>query len=700
MYKLREVSISLLPRTSPRTTTILRKLGIETYFDLVNYFPSRYEDYSRIMTVAEIMKFNPIELPEQAGNLFSRGKVTIRGRVTKFDTIFTRRGLTMQKAKIEDNTGSIDLTWFNQRYLRQIIKPGIYISSSGKIRSGTNGNTFLPESYETSMSPIIDSIHSGRIVPIYPVTSGMSVKTLREKMYSAISDYSSEIEEFLPEKFIADGRYENSSSAYRDIHFPENLESAQRARERIAFDEIFTLQLSSQLIKQSWQKEKIRKKLEINKHIKTIDEFIHSLPFELTSAQKRILNDIFQDLGQEQPMNRLLQGDVGSGKTIVAALAAYMVHLNGNTTLYMAPTEILAQQHFESLSKTFKLLKEPIRISLITGKHKPSQNDLEESSVIIGTHALLSSKHAFNEVGLVIVDEQHKFGVAQRAQLKEKGIHPHLLSMTATPIPRTVALTLYGELNISIIDEMPEGRLPIKTRLVNHTKREKAYSWINETIMKEKVQAFIICPFVDESNTDTLKSIKAVTIEYERLTKEVFPHLRVGLLHGRLKSQEKEDVMSAFAKGLLDILVSTPVVEVGIDVPKATIILIEGAERFGLAQLHQLRGRVGRSNMQSYCFLFETDESRENNSRLRYFESEHSGFKLAYFDLKSRGSGTMFGTQQHGLSDIRIATLDNEDLIVKSLNFAKNFIQSYELDDFPELQRRVNALNMKRIARN
>ncbi len=700
MLKLREAPISSLPRTSPRTINVLRKLGINTFFDLIHYFPSRYEDYSRIVSIGDMMSTSPIDPVEQTDELFSHNKVTIKGRIMKFNTVFTRRGFTMQKAFIDDESGSTELTWFNQQYLRQVIKPGFYIAASGKVRLGNKGNEFVAESYEVSEYPITESIHSGRIVPIYPVTSGLSVKTLREKIFNVVSEFSGYIEEFLPKDFISEGGYDSASTTYRNIHFPENLDKAQQARKRIAFDEIFTLQLSSNITKKLWHEEKVRIKLEIKKHSKELASFIQSLPFTLTNAQKRVLNDILHDLEQEQPMNRLLQGDVGSGKTIIAALAAYLIHLNNHTTLYMAPTEILAQQHFESFTKIFSLLKKPIKISLVTGKKKPSREELDESSVIIGTHALLSAKHDFNSVGLVIVDEQHKFGVSQRAQLKEKGIHPHLLSMTATPIPRTVALTLYGELDISIIDEMPKGRVPVKTRLIAHSKRDKAYSWINDTIMKEQIQAFIICPFVDESNTDTLKSIKAVNTEYERLKKDIFPHLRMGLLHGKLKSQEKDDIMRSFAEGSLDILVSTPVVEVGIDVPNATIILIEGAERFGLAQLHQLRGRVGRSDKQSYCFLFETDETRENNKRLRYFETEHSGFKLAYFDLKSRGSGTVFGTQQHGLSDMRVATLDDEFLIEKSLQHAQDFIQRYKLDDFEELQTRINTLNMKRIARN
>lgn len=345
-------------------------------------------------------------------------------------------------------------------------------------------------------------------------------------------------------------------------------------------------------------------------------------------------------------------------------------------------------------------MKDPPHISLMTGKKKPTVEDLKKSSIIVGTHALLTAKHNFNKVGLVIVDEQHKFGVAQRAQLKSKGLHPHLLSMTATPIPRTVALTLYGELDISVIDEMPHGRLLVKTHLVTHSKRDDAYKWIGKTVSEKKEQAFIICPFVDESTTETLKSIKAVTVEYDHLKKKIFPNLKLGLLHGKLKSAEKDAIMADFANGVLDILVSTPVVEVGIDVPNATIILIEGAERFGLAQLHQLRGRVGRSDKQSYCFLFETEENKENNQRLKYFESEHSGFKLAFFDLKRRGSGTVFGTQQHGSSDIKIASLDNEKLIEQSLHEAVNFIDINNLEDFPELKYRVDSHDMKRIARN
>jgi len=435
-----------------------------------------------------------------------------------------------------------------------------------------------------------------------------------------------------------------------------------------------------------------------------ITDFVNNLPFKLTSDQNKVIEEIFSDLKKTTPMNRFLQGDVGSGKTIVAAIACYLSFLNGYQSIIMAPTEILAQQHYQSISKLFVRngLKPFPTITLITGSTKkdiqPTPYNLQPN-IIIGTHALLSAKTKFKKVGLVVIDEQHRFGVEQRALLKEKSLNPHILTMTATPIPRTVALTLYGELDLSYITEMPKGRQKIKTFLVPKEKRNKGYNWIKSQITNNKSQIFIVCPLIEESEAETLKSVKAVKIEFENL-KKIFNGFKLGLLHGKLKSVEKNKIMEDFKTKKIDILVSTPVVEVGIDIPGATIMLIEGAERFGLAQLHQLRGRVGRSNKQSYCFLYTENDTEKTKNRLEFFCKNHLGVKLAEFDLKSRGAGNIFGTEQHGFVNLKIASLTDFELIDKTKKAVEYFVKNHKIEDYPDLEVVVEKFKVRRISKD
>ncbi|KKR94422.1 MAG: RecG-like protein helicase, partial [Candidatus Roizmanbacteria bacterium GW2011_GWA1_41_13] len=528
----------------------------------------------------------------------------------------------------------------------------------------------------------------GRLVPIYPETAGVSSKWLRSKIALLLKRMGNDVEEFLPQNTLNSQNLMGYKSAINQIHFPESQEQAGKARERLAFDELFLTQLASQIRKRQWKEEKTTYQIRISKHEERINEFIKNLPFTLTGAQKRCIKEILSDLSQSKPMNRLLQGDVGSGKTVVAAIAMYATHLSGYKSVLMAPTEILAQQHFRTINNLLGSIG--LTVGLITGsRNRKSLNgdDKPDFDVIVGTHALLYNQD-FENLALVIIDEQHRFGVEQRARLKQKGIHPHLLSMTATPIPRSVALVIHSELDLSYIDEMPLGRKLIKTWLVPNEKREKAYEWIKNQLqitnyelkvntktnhklvtrnskLVIKNQAFIICPLIEESDHESLQSVKAVTVEFERLQKKVFRDLKLGLLHGRIKSKEKEEILAKMNRGALDMLVATPVVEVGIDIPNATIMVIEAAERFGLAQLHQLRGRVGRNDKQSYCLLFTESTRDTTQKRLRYLESINNGAELAEIDMKLRGPGELFGTRQSGYSEFKLASLTDTALITK-----------------------------------
>ncbi len=672
-----ESPIENLPATSSITIRKLKSIGISTYFDLLNYFPSRYEDYSLLTTIDKV----------QAGEV-----VTISGKIIEAKNQYTRSGLKIQKVVLTDETGKIEVNWFNQPYLIRLFKVGETISVAGQVKQFGSKLILEPKEYEIGEK----RIHTGRLVPIYSEKKGLSSRTIREKITILIRSYKDGIEEILPKEIISFNNLIDESTAYQQIHFPDNMDSANNARERLAFDELFSLQLANNLIKKQWQKERVGNKFQISNFKFQIQEFINRLPFKLTSDQNKVIDEIINDLKKTVPMNRFLQGDVGSGKTVVAAIACYLTFLNGYQSLFMAPTEILANQHFQTISALFKDL--PIKIGLLTGSTKI--NKVRNAyDIIIGTHALLSQKLKFEKVGLVVIDEQHRFGVNQRALLKEKALNPHLLTMTATPIPRTVALTLYGELDLSYIEEMPQGRLSVKTFLVPKEKRSDGYRWIKSQILNLKSQIFIVCPLIEESESETMKSVKAAKIEYENLRK-IFSEFRLGLLHGKIKSKEKEQIMTDFKSKKIDILVSTPVVEVGIDIPGATIMIIEGAERFGLAQLHQLRGRVGRSDKQSYCFLFTEKEDLGILRRLRFFAKINNGNKLAEYDLKNRGGGNIFGTEQHGFVNFKIASLTDYELINKTKKAVEYFVGKYEVKDWEELNKKVEKYKGGMISRD
>lgn len=653
----------------------LKKLGIETAEDLLHHFPFRYQDYSLISKIAQLQ-------PQET--------VTIQGVVEEIKNNYTKNRKKIQKAIVSDETGSIEITWFNQPFLVKTIKLGEKYSFSGKADLFGKKIGMVAPDYELLSE---SSIHTGRLVPIYPETSRISSRWIRSRIWAILKQCDKELLEYLPCSILTENQFVNYKISIQQIHFPKNKELLEKTRQRLAFDELFLIQLTSALQKKEWEKEIVGNKFQISKFRPKLIQFIKLLPFVLTGAQKRAVSEILADLAKEKPMNRLLEGDVGSGKTVVAAIATYAAFLNGFQSVFMAPTEILANQHYDTIYNLLSPLG--LKIGVITGNKKPKDPDLQ-LDITIGTHALLSQKLNFSKLGLVIIDEQHRFGVEQRAILRQKGVNPHLLTMTATPIPRTVALTLYGELDLSFLDEMPKGRLKIKTWVVPLQKRQAAYQWIKSQAKQNSSQAFIICPLIEES--ETLTAVRAATKEYENLKNQVFPDLKLGLLHGRLKPKEKDEVLKNFRQQKIDILVSTPVVEVGIDIPNAHIMMIEGADRFGLAQLHQLRGRVGRGNVQSYCLLFTESTNPRVAHRLKSLETINIGSQLAELDLKMRGPGEIYGFSQHGFLNLKIASLSDHHLIQKTKKAVEEIISGNPtLSKSPLLRQRLKKLKIKQV---
>lgn len=679
-------SIEQLPGTSLRTIRKLKTLAVSTFFDLLNYFPFRFDNFSLIAKIASV----------QPGE-----KLTVFGQVVNFKNEYTKRRLIIQRVSLADETGIIEAVWYNQPYLYQIFKKGSRLALSGEIKTYGGKIIIEPAEYEVVKDQYL-KIHTGRLVPYYPEKKGLSSRLIREKIFLIINllkEENEEIKEFLPEEIVNFNQLIRENQAYIQIHFPKDKKELNEAKKRLAFDELFLLLLSHELIKKNWQKEKTKNSFKVDGEIlaKT-NEFINRLPFSLTNAQKRAVAEIIADFKKSYSMNRFLYGDVGSGKTVVASIAAYLSYLNGYQTLFMAPTEILAQQHYRTLKRLFD---QKLMISLLTGSIKPKKDELKKSDIVLGTHALIQKKANFAKVGLVIIDEQHRFGVKQRAMLRQKGLNPHLLTMSATPIPRTLFLTFYGELDLSIIDEMPKGRLPIKTYVVPPEKRMAGYQWIKEKIKNEGVQVYIICPLIEESDVETLSSVKAAKKEYQSLSKEIFPEFRLGLLHGRMKAKEKDEVMNRFKQKEIDILVTTSVIEVGIDVPNANIILIEGADHFGLAQLHQLRGRVGRSSQQAYCFLFTEKNEPGIFARLNFFAKNLDGLALAEYDLKHRGPGEVFGLRQHGFINLKIAQLTDFKLIDQTKKAVSYLFDRYsDLNQFNDLNCRLKDFENEFVSRD
>jgi ATP-dependent DNA helicase RecG len=631
--------VTILPGIGPSTATKLsNNLNIATLWDLLYHLPFRYEDRSHITYISQV----------RVGDT-----VTIFADVDFLKNQLSHRGRFLQIGQISDSTGFLTVVWFNQSYLPKTLKPGTKIALYGKIEFYSRKPALISPDYEI-ISENHPLIHIGAITPIYPETKGISSKWLRIKIHALLQTLDAQ--ELFPNP---PPELPPWQQAITNIHFPKKQDQVVPAHRRLAFDELFLLHLEAIKRKDSWNHTKLTHPLSVNQD--KVLEFISSLPFTLTPTQNQAVKEILSDLQLPHPANRLLEGDVGSGKTVVAAIAAYVAHLNGFQTLLLAPTQILATQHFNTLNTLFKPFG--LQIGLVTAGFK-FQTCPPDWRVIVGTHALLSPNLNFSHVGLVVIDEQHRFGVAQRALATAMGNTPHILTMTATPIPRTVALTLHGDLDLSTLSSPPSGRLPIKTWVVPETKRPAAYAWIAKEISTNHTQCFIVCPFIEPS--ESLTTVKAASAEFAKL-QTVFPNLKLDLLHGRLKSKDKDEVINRFRAGESNILVTTPVVEVGIDIPNAAIMMIEGADRFGLAQLHQLRGRVGRSDLQSYCLLFADSES----ARLKAMETHSSGLELSEIDFKLRGPGQIYGTAQHGVPQFKVASYDDLDLISQAKKAAE-----------------------------
>lgn len=648
--------LSSVKGVGEKTADQFKAANLYTVGDLIDFLPRTHEDFSEVVNIADIQP----------------GKATIKARCEKIATRPVRRGLRLTTATLADDSGKLQAIWFNQPYRESQLKSGDVFYFSGEFEFNYNRYQLTnPSAEKVSDMPV----QTDRFLPVYRSIKGLKSQLVR-KILAELRPLMTMLPETLPDYLVRDEKLLPRSEAYLGVHFPKKSDDVKRAKERLAFEELFQLILASQLNK------KENAKL-TGWHIpfdqQIVAEFVKQLPFELTGAQRRAAWEIIQDFERKTPMNRLLQGDVGSGKTIVAGLAARQAAHAGFQSALMAPTEILASQH----ASTLHTLLEPfnVRVALLTGSVKGAarkllyeQIEAGEVDVVVGTHALIQEKVVFHKLGFVAIDEQHRFGVAQRQQLLKKSKHlPHLLAMTATPIPRSLALTVYGELDVSILNELPKGRKPIKTKIWSPNSRAQLYAQIDEEITKGR-QAYVICSLIDDNAENEVKSVEA---EYKKLRAGAFKHRTIGLLHGKMKPEEKDAVMGAFSSGKIDILVSTTVVEVGVDVPNATVMMIEDADRFGLSQLHQLRGRVGRSVHQSHCYLVMSDSSKPSQ-RLREIEKSNDGFYLAEADLQLRGPGEIYGRAQHGALNLQIAKLSDTKLIARAQNAARKFIERQE----------------------
>lgn len=688
--------LSEIKGIGPKFVEKLNRLNIHTVKDLLYHLPSKYQDLSKITKISEL----------QAGQT-----VTVNGIITALSMSRTsRKKMYIIRATIDDGTSKIKVVWFNQKYIMTILKKGMSINLSGKVSIDNYRKLYLS-------SPIFEVIkkqsqitrHTGRIVPIYPETRGITSRAIR-LILSRIIDYIKDIDEFLPEDILKQNKLPKINEAFRNVHFPKKINEAKLALKRFSFQDLFLLEL----LNANKRFESTQHKADIFKNKKIIDKYIENLPFKLTSAQERVISEILDDLSQGYPTSRLLQGDVGSGKTIVATLSALLVAENNKQSAFMAPTEILANQHYQTFIKFFKDFNKGVALLTssqtraffgdeLESKYKKSEIiDKIKSGVIkiiIGTHSIIQKNISFNNLSFVIIDEQHRFGIKQRAELvshkTNNKILPHFLSMSATPIPRTLALTAFGDLEISIIDTLPKNRKKIITKIVTTSKHPIAYEFIRKKI-KEGRQAFVVCPRIEppEENIITTRKmlfqldLKSVKEEYEKLSKKIFPDLNIAMIHGKMKSSEKKEIMSKFNKGKIDILVSTSVIEVGIDIPNATVMIIEGAERFGLSQLYQFRGRVGRGSEQSYCLLFTESRSITTKARLKALVTAKNGFELAEIDLKFRGPGQFLGNAQTGMPDLAMKAFKNPELVKIARKVAMKLItKDPKLTKYPHLSK-------------
>jgi len=674
-----EAPLTTIPGIGPKSAKTLERLGLRVLGDLLWHLPRRYDDYSKLKTISR---------------LWYGEDVTIIATVDDIQMRPTRGGrVRLVEAVISDGTGALRVTWFNQPWILDRLRPGRAVVMAGRVEQYLGRLTMNNPEWEPVER---QQLHTNRIVPVYPLTSGVTAKWLRRVVNSVVGRMAPRLPDPLPDSVRSAAGLVTLGTALQQVHFPDSWEQLERAQHRLAFEEMFLLQLGVLRQKRAWTSLHTQP---LPSDESWAERYVAALPFPLTSAQMKSLADVRADLARNRPMNRLLQGDVGSGKTIIAAAAIGISAANGSQAAFMAPTSILADQHYQTLlgllPQAASIPAERIRL-LIGATAAAEKEEIRRGlasgaiSVVLGTHALLEDPVTFARLGVVVIDEQHRFGVEERSRLRSKGGNPHLLVMTATPIPRTLALTLYGDLDLSVMDEMPPGRKPIETRVLQPIERSRAYSFIRSQVEAGR-QAFVIYPLVEGSEK---VEAKAAVEEHERLQKEVFPQCRLGLLHGRMRPEEKDDVMRRFRAGETQILVSTSVVEVGVDISNASVILIEGANRFGLAQLHQFRGRVGRGPYSSYCLLIPQTEDEAENARLKAMEATTDGFKLAELDLDQRGPGEFLGSRQSGFADLRMARLTDIRLIEKARRQAEVF---FEAD--PELSNPEHALLAREMER-
>lgn len=665
LIKNRELSLSdrvqYLRGVGEAIAVKFRKLQVETIYDLLMHIPSRYEDRSQLRRLVDIV----------AGEYN-----TVKGRLIAVENSETRRGFRITRAVINDGSGSLELVWFNQPYMRDILwkKKEREIVVYGLVQQGSYYWQMNTPEWEELVED--DTQSQLRIVPVYPSTEGLQQARIRLATSNALAIYREMIREYLPQQFVDKRALLPPLDALQSVHFPSAMSEVDPARSRLVYDEFFSLQM---YLAMQQQNVKLRHKTPFSIDTPHLyDRLAQMLPFTLTGAQQRVIGEIWADMQRDVPMNRLLQGDVGSGKTVVAAAAMLACIENGRQAVIMAPTEILAGQHFIGLCRLFS--KSNIVVDLAVGsltstRKKAFRERLTQgvSQIVVGTHALIQEGVDFHKLGLVIIDEQHRFGVLQRAALMNKGENPDVLVMTATPIPRTLTMTVYGDLDLSVIDQMPAGRKPIKTHMKWHSQRTDVYDGLRKLLQAQR-QAYVVCPLVQESDKLQKQAAEALAVE---LQTEILPEFRIGLLHGQLKQAEKESVMEAFRAGKLDVLVSTTVIEVGVDVPNATVMVVEDAERFGLAQLHQLRGRVGRGEHQSYCVLVTESNSETARERLDVLVRTNDGFIIAEQDLRLRGPGELTGTRQSGVPTLRIANIiEDQQLLMCAREDAFELLQS------------------------
>lgn len=680
--------ISVAPHIGPSYEAKLEKLNIYTVQDLIYHSPRRYLDFRNTTHISQAA----------VGNV-----VTLQGEITSAINQYAKSGRQMQIVTLYDGTGKIQIIWFNQKYLLSTLHEGIKVAVAGEVQWFGRQKALISPEYEllkedddpseaenylhsSSISQSRfstkgeKSVHTGRLVPLYPETKGISSKWLRARIADVFPIISEELSDHIPSNDREELGLLSLQQSLSTIHFPRESAEVKDAIRRLAFDEFLKFQVVGLLKKESRKEEKQAYEIALSED--EVQIFIDKLPFELTPSQKRSIDEIREDLAKPYPMNRLLEGDVGSGKTVIAAMVCYACFRHKLQCVVMAPTQLLVSQHYQTLSELLSPLGMVVAKVTATSPLKEKNPD-----VIVGTHSLLFDKLKLTNVGAIVIDEQHRFGVNQREQLVKKSKQervPDVLTMTATPIPRTIALTAYGDLDLSTLDELPKNRKPITTWIVPNEKRDGAYDWIRKEIEDKHVQVFVVCPLIEESESELLQEVRSVTEEFKRI-KKVFSDKSIGLLHGKLKPHEKEEVISQFAEGKIDILVSTPVIEVGIDVPNATIMLIEAADRFGLAQLHQLRGRVGRGTQKSYCLLFTENSSEKAQNRLSAIKEAKTGFELAELDLSLRGPGEIFGTKQSGFPDLHFADWTDKELIELAGRYAKKIVKNS--DTYHELLR-------------